>query len=751
MRSGNVRRLVVGILLFVAYHTAGAADEAESRLRSLAASLGQRQPLVRIGLDAAHRVAIRGTGPFRILDLATGEPVWKPRFEEELQVVAEGGPKEGVPSIYRIQVGAFNRRETAEEEKRRLERLVGAPGVVHHDPDRGTWRVRLGAAEDRLALGPLMEKLRATGAEGPWIAEEPAESVGGVRLRLVDASYDSHPAKQERLAVVPARGERILVDDKPYRGLIELRISPFGTVRPVNWIEIEKYLLGVVPAELGPEVWPELQALQAQAVAARTYVQRNIGQFGDEGFDLCATPRCQVYEGASAEHPLSDRAVWATRGEVLVWQGRPIAALYTATCGGHTEQGGSIFPEHGVPYLDGVPCRAEGDALAALRGSLRGRKIEPLADETAADVTRDWALLEAAGVIDASSGRGEAANRTVDAARLRGWTTALSRMAGLPVPQGEPREVADLGRAAVLLLDDLGWTERADVLLSTEDLPALLRDPSSTGLDGETRRALGYLAWVEGLRPFADGRFHPERPATAARLAPALVRIGESYRAFGLESATVAGVSDASLRLIQGKGKIRRPVAKDAALFGLAGGRPVPAERLEIWPGDRVRFRSGPAGAIDFLELQPPVKGTSDDRSARVYSWEVRRTRRELEAAINRRVSVGRLKELEILRRGVSGRVVELEVVGERGSTVVRGFDVRRLLDLRESLLVIEPQRDEQGRIEAVVFAGKGWGHGVGLCQVGAYGMALRGASYREILDHYYSGATLERPESADR
>jgi stage II sporulation protein D len=65
------------------------------------------------------------------------------------------------------------------------------------------------------------------------------------------------------------------------------------------------------------------------------------------------------------------------------------------------------------------------------------------------------------------------------------------------------------------------------------------------------------------------------------------------------------------------------------------------------------------------------------------------------------------------------------------------------LLDLRENLVVLEPQRDAQGRLDAVVFAGKGWGHGVGLCQVGAYGMAVRGADYRQILSHYYSGASL--------
>ena len=94
-------------------------------------------------------------------------------------------------------------------------------------------------------------------------------------------------------------------------------------------------------------------------------------------------------------------------------------------------------------------------------------------------------------------------------------------------------------------------------------------------------------------------------------------------------------------------------------------------------------------------------------------------------------------------RRGVSGRVVELRVVGSRATTVVRGFDVRRLLDLRESLVVLEEQRDDQGRLESVLFTGKGWGHGIGLCQVGSYGMALRGASHEQILAHYYRGARL--------
>ena len=89
-------------------------------------------------------------------------------------------------------------------------------------------------------------------------------------------------------------------------------------------------------------------------------------------------------------------------------------------------------------------------------------------------------------------------------------------------------------------------------------------------------------------------------------------------------------------------------------------------------------------------------------------------------------------------------------MVGSKATETVRGFSIRNILDLREILAVIEIQRDVKGEIEAVVFAGKGWGHGVGLCQVGAYGMALRGADYKAILTHYYTGTRIEPLRAAD-
>ena len=710
----------------------------------MAKRAGQGEPLVRIGLEDGESLRIEATGSYRILDPESGRDVWQPAYDAPIQAVADGAPSGGVGRVYRIQVGAFGSSEAAERERDRLRSATGAPGVVRHDSDRGNWRVRLGEASSRSGLNALLERLRALGLQELWIAEEAAAEIEGVDLRLVDSRWQSRSTGKTRLAVVPGPRSRIRVNGKSYRGIVELRITSFGTVLAVNWIEIETYLLGVVPAELGPEVWPRLEALKAQAVAARTYAWRNKGQFLDEGYDLCATPRCQVYAGADAEHPLSDRAVRETTGQILVWDGRPILALYTATCGGHTEDGKGIFPEHDEPYLKGVPCRAEEAAMASLRATITGRSIPKLVDATGKDVTRDWALLAAAGVLSVRP------PERLNGSLLREWTRALARLSGLTPSEGLVPEIATLGEAAEMLITDLGWAARAELLIDIPDLPALLRDSGVEHLPESQQRALAYLASVERLQPFADGKLGAAQAPDGARFLPALAHMGETYRAFGLRSAMVAGMGSNSLRLFQSKNEIRLPFAAKPMLFARTSGVPVAVSRLEIWPGDLVRFRTNSAGKIDFLEVEPPVKGASDDRSATVYSWSVRKTRRQLEATINRRISVGKIQDIQVVRRGVSNRIVELRVVGSKATETVRGFSIRNVLDLREILAVIEIQRDAKGEIEAVVFAGKGWGHGVGLCQVGAYGMAVRGAGYREILAHYYRGAELSQL-SADR
>jgi stage II sporulation protein D len=106
---------------------------------------------------------------------------------------------------------------------------------------------------------------------------------------------------------------------------------------------------------------------------------------------------------------------------------------------------------------------------------------------------------------------------------------------------------------------------------------------------------------------------------------------------------------------------------------------------------------------------------------------------------------VGSLVDLRVAARGSSRRAVDLEVIGTNGTSHVRGGRIRSALGLREQLFVIERKFDDNGRVTGFTFHGRGWGHGVGLCQVGAYGLARQGYTHELILKAYYTGIDLTR------
>ena len=102
------------------------------------------------------------------------------------------------------------------------------------------------------------------------------------------------------------------------------------------------------------------------------------------------------------------------------------------------------------------------------------------------------------------------------------------------------------------------------------------------------------------------------------------------------------------------------------------------------------------------------------------------------------------LERLEIIRRGRSGRVVTLAVIDRSGNRrLVKGFDVRRVLDLPETLFEMHTRTLPDGE-RVAHFLGRGWGHGVGLCQNGSYGLAKAGMTFDAILRHYYTGIDLK-------
>lgn len=151
------------------------------------------------------------------------------------------------------------------------------------------------------------------------------------------------------------RDGRVYVDKTPYRGNLEIRRNS-GRIWVINALSMDDYLKGVVPCEIGGISKNLMSAAMAQAVAARTYAYSHRGQHSDLGFDLFATVQDQVYGGIPAEDDLISKAVDKTRGQIMVYENRPIEAKYHSTCGGRTADFNDAWPGDGPPYLKSVIC-----------------------------------------------------------------------------------------------------------------------------------------------------------------------------------------------------------------------------------------------------------------------------------------------------------------------------------------------------------------------------------------------------------
>jgi len=139
---------------------------------------------------------------------------------------------------------------------------------------------------------------------------------------------------------------------------------------------------------------------------------------------------------------------------------------------------------------------------------------------------------------------------------------------------------------------------------------------------------------------------------------------------------------------------------------------------------------------------QPPVAycGQAHLGAGERFRWTVKRTAAELNTLLDR-YRLGEIRAIEVLQRGVSGRALAVRAVGSVRSETIRGeLRIRQTFGgLRSSLFVVEFKDG------AAIFRGAGFGHGVGMCQTGAVGMAEAGKSYQQILRHYYPGTVLRK------
>ncbi len=190
--------------------------------------------------------------------------------------------------------------------------------------------------------------------------------------------------------VLTSSDNLVTIGGVPYRGVAEVRLNGSGTLAGINELPMEQYLYGVVPRELPPTVYDELEAQKAQAIAARTYALRGLGKRSSDGYDLLPTTSDQVYGGYAAEHPLSSQAVDETAGLAATYNGQLIEALFFSTSGGATANNEDVFNSAPIPYLRGVLDSQRGNAGNVLDSLKHGHGVQKLRGKRNGDFEGDW-------------------------------------------------------------------------------------------------------------------------------------------------------------------------------------------------------------------------------------------------------------------------------------------------------------------------------------------------------------------------
>jgi stage II sporulation protein D len=532
-------------------------------------------------------------------------------------------------------------------------------------------------------------------------------------------------------------------NDKPFRGKIEVFANTRGALTVVNVIGLEDYIRGVVPNELS---YPAIEALKAQAIAARTYAMKNRGQFSSEGYDLLPTTRSQVYRGLSSETVLTSRAVEETRGMIATYHGEPINALYTSTCGGRTEDAENIFNQ-AVPYLRGRECAAEGKAPFAPFMVKSSRDLFEIKDERDLTFARDAALLAINGfAVPADKVSSSWLSSHLSGSEAREWLAVAARLARNPSFRA-PEDAAKPPAFSTALIAATYGEARADTLLNSADADYLLGFHDGDQVPAANRADVAMLLRDGALSLFADATLRPNETMSRARALHAIARLLESRNLLALQKGTSRPASGGIMMLRSNKGKdMPIVVNREAFLFREFGDSLFQMKSLALVGGEPVLFHVNSKGEVDYLEVRPANNGASADRFSSLTNWTAELSLSAVQARLGRSVrGVGAITDLRVAARGSSRRVIDLEVVGSQGVGHVRGGRIRSALGLKEQLFVIDRVYNENDRVTGFIFIGRGWGHGVGMCQFGAYGLAKQGLTVDQILKTYYTGIELTK------
>ncbi|MZQ76147.1 MAG: SpoIID/LytB domain-containing protein [Peptoclostridium sp.] len=291
---------------------------------------------LRFGSSAAQTLAISSQDELKVRETSGSSLA---NLGEEQAVLS----KDTAP--YHIELdGSF---DTFNDAIRELQDMDIEEGYAYYD---GNWKIYIGSYASSDDANTYAQELYEQFG-GEYTFEAVAAQGRNINVSAgsgdIIMSYDAGKGVQ----LESASGYPVSVDGKKYRGAIICKRLTTGDMTVINRIKLEEYLYGVVPKEMSGG-WP-VEALKAQAIAARNYTAISLGKHSGQGFDICTTTDCQVYGGYDSEAKNSNAAVDETAGRLMTYDGSLVQAFYHSNSGGMTENSENVWSAK-LPYLRGV-------------------------------------------------------------------------------------------------------------------------------------------------------------------------------------------------------------------------------------------------------------------------------------------------------------------------------------------------------------------------------------------------------------
>lgn len=676
-------------------------------------------PSIRVGLDVRAMectASLDGGGEVQSLE---GKSLFCLKNGERLRIWLDNNGDVNLTNEFRIQVGppsTLKEVDTAIQKLQTIDKSYQPEKIAV--PDGGSWRVVFGHYKDSKDATPILAKLRALGYQEVWIITEVlANTISNYKLYAITERYERHLLPNSGIRLVPTQNLTTLSGKGRYRGFMEVCPNANGKLSVINVVDLENYLRGVVPTEMSSGNFPELEALKAQAVAARTYAFTNLGKRSKFGFDLFDTISDQVYGGRDKEQVLTDRAVMETAGLVATYDGLPIQALFMANAGGATVDNSFVFGGT-CNYLKEASNYAKKPQTITFTSKVGGREGSWLT----------WEILRLAGkgLLPISYLESSRMNSIARASDLYPILKALASRLGQPCLNISNKTGVDLylwmGRT-------LGFQDVANGIEHHQDALYMLGEAVPAAQD----QLLASFLTRKGLVSPTAWR---DRTPTLAHVLQVLGKLWYELEPIDFTEGTL--LRNGEVRV--GNCSSDRTISKVTSLLveEAPGGslRLISSSNIQV--GDRIKWLPSANEDCTILIRRLDPNGTAINRYSPTAHWKTELKEADLLESLRVKANIQSLKDIKLTHNN-QGRVIKMDLIDDLGQNhQFTGMRIRNLLGLRDNIFRVITIGNKPSR--RWIIYGRGWGHGVGMDQTGAYGMALEGSTFREILQHYYQG-----------